>query len=741
MPAVNRAVITDAPRVAAAAWAKRIMPGLAVPLDGIAGLVARLLESPIGSVSVVSADYDDCVGAYGLPAPLTRHVPLSYSVCKYVVGSDHVMAVQDMTADPEYQHHPSAVKFGIRSFAGVPLRDTADRPIGALTVVDYRPREWTTRQLSILVEVATLIGPVPAAPTDSPLGILGGDGNTAQHPAGSGAVHAEVQQSFLAALLDSLQVGVLAVDPRGEPVLLNRALRQIYAIPGDIPVDNAAAAMVYRPLRHPDGRLKSLDETAVRRALTGEQVRDARATLIAPGLPRRELLANSEPIHGPDGRLLGAVSTVLDVTERRREEQFRDAELHIATVLNKAYTIEDAAPQVVARLGSLLRSSYVALWLVDPIADVLRQATHWTAPGLTMSDVMPERIARGDPGPGRVWASGEPLFIPDLAESLEYTDERSHRFAEACIQRGLRTVVALPIRDGDTVLGVMTCLSPDLDGGATHLIGMLTGIAAQIAGFLARRRAADLSAQLAKARDDFIALVGHAVRTPLTSIHAYTELLHDDETQRPETREMLGVILRNAETLRNIVHDLLDLGALETGQHALNITDVDLVTIVDGAIRAARPAATIGGVTLTADLPPRLHLSADAGRLRQLLDNLLSNAIEYGGQGTVRVRGRRHDSIVELAVSDDGTGIPPEQRHRVFDRFFRADNVAHSAAAGTGLGLTLVRAIAEAHGGSAHLAEDGPGMCVLVRLPATPRPHWRLPQRPAPSPLPPEENR
>lgn len=734
MPAVDRSVITDASRVAAAAWAKQVLPGLAVPLDGIAGLVARLLESPIGAVSVVSADYDDCVGAYGLPAPLTRHVPLSYSVCKYVVGSDHVTAVQDMTADPEYRHHPSVVQLGIRSFAGVPLRDTSDRPIGALTVVDYRPREWTAQQLSILVEVATLIGPVPVAPADSPLGMLGGDGNTAQTPADSGAVHAKVQQSFLTALLDSLQVGVLALDPRGEPVLLNRAFRQIYAIPDDIPMDDAAA-LAFRPLRHPDGRLKSLDETAVRRALTGEQVRDARAVLAVPGMPRRELLTNGEPIHGPDGRVLGAVSTVLDVTERNREEQFRDAELRIATVLNKAYTIKDAAPQVVAQLGALLRSSYVALWLVDPIADVLRQAAHWTAPGLTMSDVIPERIARGDPGPGRVWATGEPLYIPDLADSPEYTDERSHRFAEACIQRGLRTVIALPIRDGDTVLGVMTCLSPDLDGGATRLTGLLTGIAAQIAGFLARRRAADLSVQLAKARDDFIALVGHAVRTPLTSIHAYTELLHDDETQPPETREMLGVILRNAETLRNIVHDLLDLGALEAGQDVLNITEVDLVTIVDGAIRAAQPAATIGGVTLAVDLPPRLHLSADARRLRQLVDNLLSNAIEYGGRGTVRVRAHRHDNIVELSVSDDGTGIPADQRHRVFDRFFRADNVAHSAAPGTGLGLTLVRAIAEAHGGSAHLADEGqPGTKVVIRLPVTHRP------APAPPPLPPEDD-
>lgn len=725
MPAVDPAVIADASRVAAAAWANQVMPRLAIPLDGVAGLLARLLGTPTAAVSVVSDVYDDCVGAYGLPPPLTRHVPIEYSVCKYVVSAGRPTAVGNMRIDPELRGHPALLEFGVAAFAGAPLCDTEGRPVGALTVVDFVPREWTVEHMEILVEVAALLGPVPAGPGRRALGMLE-DARTATRPhrQPNSTVQAEVQHRFITTLLDSLQVGVLAVDPEGEPVLINRALRQLCGIDESVAV-HEAADIAYRRQRRPTGRFKDIEETVLHRALAGQSVRDAKVLLHEPGLPERVLLINGEPIRAADGQLLGAVSTLMDVTQARRAEQFRAAELDVATLLNKAHTLEDVAPAVVGRIGRLLPRSCVALWLVDQWTGMLRPVTAWTAPGVTAGDFLRDHLNGDDlngddAGPGRRWAAGEALHIPELATSPDHTVGSARAFAQECLARGMHTMIVLPIRESDDVVGVLSCLCAAESGEAPHLGGLVSGTAAQIGAFLARRRAADLATQLSRAKDDFISLVGHAVRTPLTSIGAFAELVYEIPDLPEEARGLLHGVVRNAEALRRIVTDLLDAGALETGENALDLVHLDLATIIDAAVRAARPMAQAGGTDLVLLPTPNLHVYADPHRLRQMLDNLLSNAIKFTPGGRVEVRAHRDRNTIEVCVADNGIGIPPDQRDRVFDRFFRADNVAHGTATGSGLGLTLVRTIVDAHGGSTHLAgQDGPGTTVVVRLPAS----------------------
>lgn len=721
--------IGDPSGVAAAQRATRVMPGLAIPLDGIAGTVARLLRALIGAVSVISGDFDECVGAYGLPPPLSRHVPLPYSVCQYVVSAGRVLAVPDMAADPDLRDHPARRAFGVNAFAGVPLRNGGGQPVGALTVVDYVPREWTAADLDTLAELATLIGPIPSSRDEPDLGVLRHD---QAGPAGdlpvSAATQADVREGLLTALLDSLQVGVLAVDGDGAPVLFNRMLRRIYGIGEGVPV-RQAADIAGHEAGMSEGCCEAVEQDAVRRALGGEHVRGMEAVVEIAGLPRRNLVINSEPVRAPAGRLLGAVSTVLDVTAARRAEQIRDAELQVAGLLNRAHTVQEVAPAVAGLIGSLLRSGYVALWLVDRDQDAMICAACWTAPGITMTDVIPERITRQDSGPGRVWATGEPLYIPNLAHSRDHTEGPARGFAEACVARGLRTVVALPLRDGDEILGVLSCLSRGTDDEAPHVAALIGGIAGQIGAFLTRERAADLARQLDRAREDF-ALVGHALRTPLQSVTAYTELVCDDPDLPEDARRLLQTVLRNAGTLSRIVTDLMELSALETGEDALQYSHVDLGVLIADAVRAAKPAAASAGTTLEVRLGVGPHLRADGRRLRQLLDHLIDNAVIFSPQGRVRVEARDAERGIELTVTDDGMGIPPEQRDRVFDRFFRADNVMHGDTNGAGLGLSLVQAIARAHAGGVSVAEhSGPGTTIAVRLPHSPPPRGK-PSRP-----------
>ncbi|MET0415006.1 MAG: HAMP domain-containing sensor histidine kinase [Actinoplanes sp.] len=184
---------------------------------------------------------------------------------------------------------------------------------------------------------------------------------------------------------------------------------------------------------------------------------------------------------------------------------------------------------------------------------------------------------------------------------------------------------------------------------------------------------------------------------------------------------MIGAIDRNTRALRTVVEDLLELAGLECGQLPLTVTELDLTAVVDAGVRAAEPAATANDVRLHTDLPPALHLPGDVGRLRRVVDHLLSNAITYSpGGGAVHVRLTADDTVAELRITDSGIGIPAEEQHRLFDRFYRATNVRHQGFLGSGLGLPMVQTVAALHHGSITLdTAHHPGTAFVLRLPVS----------------------
>jgi signal transduction histidine kinase len=535
------------------------------------------------------------------------------------------------------------------------------------------------------------------------------------------AADAQVQRGFITALLDSLQVGVVAFDNDGRPVLSNRMLRHLYGS-GDDGLAAEATTNEYESLRHPDRTPTTTAELVAARVLRGETVRDAEALLHTADLPDRYLMINGQPILDAHGEQLGAVSTVLDVTERQRGERLRACELQIAGLLVTANTIGHAAPQLVEAIGRALGWPYVSLELVDPVADVLRPIAHWNAPGRGMPGLLPQHITGGRTdggGPGYVWATGKPLWTPDLATSPQTDAVAVRAFADAATARGLHTSAAVPIRDGEHIVGVLTSLSDTVEHDQFLIIGVLTGIAEQIGHFLARQRGAALQAQLARAKDDFLTLAGHEMRNPLTSIASCSSLLADEPGLSDDTRQMLSVINRNTDILQKIIDQLLELTGLETGHHSMHLQTTDLSAV---AVTAAAAADLPPGTRLHTDVPATLTVHADPHRLRQVIDELLVNAIKYsphGGDITLCLRQPDPDRAIELTVTDSGLGIPTHEREQLFDRFQRGGNVRHSTLKGAGLGLTLVRLLVEAHGGTLTIdPAHQPGTRILIRLPA-----------------------
>jgi signal transduction histidine kinase len=227
--------------------------------------------------------------------------------------------------------------------------------------------------------------------------------------------------------------------------------------------------------------------------------------------------------------------------------------------------------------------------------------------------------------------------------------------------------------------------------------------------------------RLERLRDAFVAAVSHELRTPLTSISGFVEMLGDEEkTLGPSGRSYLDVIRRGTTRLQRIVEDLLLVGQIEADRLELDPGSADLAALAAASVEAALPAAAEQGVELALDVNGRLPLEADAARLRQVLDNLVWNALKFTpAGGSVLVAASNGDGTLRLEVTDTGIGIPHEELGQLFSRFYRASTATRRAIPGTGLGLVIARAIVEAHGGTISLeSRDGGGTRLTVTLPA-----------------------
>jgi len=229
---------------------------------------------------------------------------------------------------------------------------------------------------------------------------------------------------------------------------------------------------------------------------------------------------------------------------------------------------------------------------------------------------------------------------------------------------------------------------------------------------LAREQQARREAEEAnRLKDEFLATLSHELRTPLTAVLGWAQMLGAGPLDEETTRRAVEVIRRNAESQRQIVDDVLDASRIITGKLRVAPMEIDLSAVVREALDSVGPAAAARGVGLGCELDPEVGpIVGDPHRLRQVVWNLLSNAVKFTGRGgRVHVESGRSLSSVRLTVSDTGQGIAPDFLPYVFDRFRQADGSTTRQHGGLGLGLSIVKHLVEAHGGSVHAYSAGPG--------------------------------
>ncbi len=297
----------------------------------------------------------------------------------------------------------------------------------------------------------------------------------------------------------------------------------------------------------------------------------------------------------------------------------------------------------------------------------------------------------------------------------------AHRSAEELASDAARkehatatgAMLSAPLKVGNRVigaLGVGNRVSTRPFSG--HDRQLLRALADYAAIAIENARLYEKVRQADRAKSEFVSFMAHELRTPMTSIRGYADLLAKGTVGplTPQQEEFVCTILSNAERMQVLVSDLRDISRIEMGQLRLEVKPVRLAESLENGPQATRGQIEARSQQLTVEVPENLPLvHADPARLAQILINLLSNAYKYTPEGGhIRVRAWLQDGHVHCAVSDTGVGISPEDRARLFTKFFRSEDPAVQEMPGTGLGLCIVRSLVELQGGEIEV-ESQPG--------------------------------
>jgi len=334
---------------------------------------------------------------------------------------------------------------------------------------------------------------------------------------------------------------------------------------------------------------------------------------------------------------------------------------------------------------------------------------------------------------------------PDAAASWDAFESRVHpddraRFAAAVRQamaEGCRLDLTVRVRPPEAAevrwIAVHGCAARDLEAGegtqllltsrnVTRECGATQAALEEGARLLERERSARAIAESHnRAKDEFLSVISHELRSPLNAILGWNRILALKCGADPEVAAIAPRIEQSAKAQLKMVNDLLDLGRVSTGKLKVDARQMQLARVARLAVDGARPAAAAKGIEIVTRLEPGAgELRGDPDRLQQVIGNLLSNAVKFtAGGGRITIGLRADGAFTELTVEDTGQGIAPELLPHIFDRFRQGDSSSTRQSSGLGLGLTLVREIVALHGGSVGARSGGPGAGATfsVRLP------------------------
>jgi len=612
---------------------------------------------------------------------------------------------------------------GFCSMMTVPVRYRSEL-VGGLTLFMGRSgRQHTRADVAFAAELALL-----AAPLVVNARLL------EQHRHAEAALRSSEQ--LLRMALEAGQVGIWDWDIVRDRVTWSDRVYEMYEL---APGAEIGGLEGFRSRIHPDDLPTVRDGVA--RALAGGPDYSAEVRVLLPDGRIRWINTNSQLVRGADDRPLRMVGASTDVTQRvellaaerrarteaeaarRRLELLASAGEVLSRSLDPDETLQAIATTLVPQIADCCRID-----LLDENGVLQRRLAYHSDPARAERALALARELRAAPetvgSTAWVLATGRSHY-GDFDGPATAADPALHLYTQTL---GFKSQYVLPLIARGRTIGTMAVIQAESGRGLTEEdralvleLGQRAALALDNARLYAEAGAARQQAESAnRAKDEFLAMLGHELRNPLAPISTALELM---ALRKPgasvEERRIIG---RQVTHLSRLIEDLLDVSRITQGKVQLRRKAVDMRTVVANAVELTRPLFETHAHPVELRLATRPAIvSGDAVRLTQVLCNLLVNAAKFTPhEGRVTLGLRTEEGVVEILVEDTGSGIAPQLLPRVFDLFVQGQQAMDRQAGGLGLGLAIVRMLVEMHGGTVAAASEGPGLgsSFIVRLPS-----------------------
>jgi len=538
------------------------------------------------------------------------------------------------------------------------------------------------------------------------------------------------QRRMLNAILSNIPSGIFVVEaPSGKPILSNARAEELLGRGISPDAVSDALTEVYAAYKAGTDELYPTEETPIVRGMFGETKYIDDMEVERPDGTRRLLEVLGAPIYDEENNIVASVVNFQDITERREQAEAikkRAAELatvaQVSTATTTILNVDELLNSVVELTKSSFNLYHAHIYLLDEAETKLVLAAGAGEAGAKMLEAghsipidrensLVARAARTHEGVIANDVAADPHFLPNplLPET--------------------RSEMAIPLVVGDELLGVLDVQASVINRFTDEDVRIKTTLASQVAvavrnalAFEHELQTIERLREVDRLKQQFLANMSHELRTPLNSIIGYSEVLLDgvDGDLEEDAVEDVEAIHDSGKHLLSIINEILDLAKIEAGQMQLDQKERDITELLNEIVKA--------GQILVKDKPVNLELIqhsevstvfVDIVRMRQVMWNLVSNAVKFTEEGSVEIHlGMTEENRVLIEVRDTGMGISEEDQAIVFERFRQADGSTTRRAGGTGLGLTITRQLIQMHGGDLRLeSELGKGSNFYFSLP------------------------
>ncbi len=513
------------------------------------------------------------------------------------------------------------------------------------------------------------------------------------------------QSAFLKAILDSISDGVVACDANGSLNLFNRATTNLHDQPNK-PLQPEEWARFYH-LYEPDGKSPMKTEhIPLLRALNEGVVKDAEMVIIPPDAEPRQLIANGQALYDENGKKFGAMVSMHDVTEQRKQQQaLIESRAFLRTIID---TVAD--PIFVKDDQHRLIEGNIAFWnLVGAEEEIRGKTDHdlfpkeqadkfWEGDNRILNTGQPhdaEEVIRDRNGNDiLIWTRKMPLVMPDGKKALvgivrDVTQQRN--FEEELRQHRSKLQELVHIQTKDLIEAKERAEASSIDKG------------------------------------EFLANISHEIRSPMNAVIGIAQLLKAGKQSEAQNKELLETLDISAHQIMELINNMLDVSRIRDASFSLESVEFDLKDVITEVVSINKIEAQNKKILLECKYKnPITHkFMGDPVRLRQVIMNLVGNALKFTSEGFVRIDvdcpqvDPAKDSVsVKIDILDTGVGIPSDKMEHIFHRYAQADSSVAKKYGGTGLGLAISKQLAEMMGGeiSAH-SDVGVGSCFTVKIP------------------------